>query len=366
MPIVMSRRALGRATLARQLLLDRSDAGVLATVTTLIGLQAQIPATPYLALWSRLRDFDPAVLSSAIQRRELVRTVVMRSTIHLVTAQDALGLRPLMQQVMDREIARHGVYSKPLVGVDVAPVLRFAADLLTREQLTTTQLRAAIDEAFPGAPTEALAYACRCLLPLVQVPPRGLWRRSGAVRLAYAPAWLGRPVEVDPSTDDLVLRYLAAFGPATVADLAAWSRLTGMRDWVDRVRDRLVTVIDETGRELFDLPDAPRPPDDVPAPVRVLPEYDNVLLSHADRSRFHRPDAARLPIDAPVHGTALSDGLVSALWTQVRPPGRLHVTVNLLTKLPRTQLEAIEAEATRALEFTDPEAKRTLEMVVAP
>ena len=192
----------------------------------------------------------------------------MRATLHLVTADDCLVLRPLAQ-----------------------PVLAFARSLLTERPHTGAQLRTALQERFPGG--AALAYACRNLLGLVQVPPRRVWGRSAQVTSTTAEAWLGRPLAAAPSIDDVVLRYLGAFGPAAVADVAAWSRLTGLREVIDRMEPRLRLFRDDRGRELFDLPDAPRPDPDVPAPPRFLPEYDNVLLSHADRSRFVSDDEDR-------------------------------------------------------------------------
>ena len=285
-PGLLTRRALGRATLARQLLLRRSEIDVTGAVEHVVGLQAQVPLDPYTGLWSRLERFRPETLSDHLTERRVVRIVVMRGTIHLVTADDALALRPLMQPVLDAELARHRDYAPLLRGVDLEPILEAASRLLAEEPLTGPELRAALADRFPAHDAAALAYACRCRLALVQVPPRGIWGRSSQVRVTTLASWLGRPLAAEPSLDEVVLRYLAAFGPASVADVTTWCRLTGMREVVERLRPRLETLRDEDGRELFDLPGAPRPGADVPAPPRFLPEYDNVLLSHADRSRF--------------------------------------------------------------------------------
>lgn len=200
-----------------------------------------------------------------------MRIVVMRATIHLVTADDCLLLRPLVQPVLDAELARHPEFGPAIEGVDLAPVLAFAATLLAERPRNGKALRSALRERFPDHDSAALAYACRNRLALVQVPPLGLWGRSAQVTSTTAESWLGRPLVTDPSIDDVVLRYLAAFGPGSVADVAYWSRLTGLGEVVERLGPRLRSFADERGRRLLDLPDAPRPEPDVPSPPRFLP-----------------------------------------------------------------------------------------------
>jgi hypothetical protein len=237
----------------------------------------------------------------------------------------------------------------------MGPVLEVARPLLAEAPLTGTQLRAALAEHFPDLHAGALAYACRNLLAFVQVPPRGLWGRTAQVRSTTAEAWLGRPLVAEPSIDDVTLRYIAAFGPVTPGDVAAWSRLTGFRAVVDRLRPRLRTFRDERGRELVDLPDAPRPDPDTPAPPRFLPEYDNALLSHADRGRFVAGDgAAALPWGgAPLNGAVLVDGTCSACWRIDRPKGddRATLVVHHLDGLGPGDAEAVAAEGARVLAF---------------
>jgi Winged helix DNA-binding domain len=344
---VLSLRALNRATLARQLLLRRSELPVLEAVERLVGLQAQEPPDPYTGLWSRLARFRPEELAQLLLDRRVVRIAVMRSTLHLVTAGDCLVLRPLMQPVLDAELARHREYAPALVGVDLDVVLAFGREFLA-EPRTGRELRAALAERFPEHEPAALAYACRNHLGVVQVPPRGVWGQSGGVVTTTAEAWLGRPLETAPSLDDVVLRYFAAFGPATVADVAAWSRLTGLREVVERLRPQLRTFRDERGRELFDLPDAPRPGPGVPAPPRFLPEYDNLLLSHADRSRFVSDERRTLlgRVTGRIHGSVLVDGEVAALWRLERE--QLVVSHTPLTKRAAASLAA---EGRRFLRF---------------
>jgi DNA glycosylase AlkZ-like len=355
---VLSRRALNRATLARQLLLHRSELPILDAVGHLVGLQAQEPMDPYTGLWSRLEGFRPEALAQLLLDRRVVRIVAMRATLHLVTADDCLVLRPLMQPVLDAELSRHREYAPALQDVDVAAVLAFARPLLAERPQSGRELRAKLAGRFPDHNAAALAYACRNLLAVVQVPPRGVWGRTGAVATTTAEAWLGRPLASSPSLDDVVLRYLGAFGPATVADVAAWSRLTGLREVLERLRPRLRTFRDERGRELFDLPDAPRPDVGVPAPPRFLPEYDNVLLSHADRSRFVLDEQRRpLGVSGRVNGSVLVDGSVSALWQLERGrDGDVRLVVSHVPELTKRVAASVAAEARRFLRFVAPEA----------
>jgi hypothetical protein len=350
---VLTDRALNRATLERQLLLSRSQRSVLETIEHLVGMQAQVPLNPYLGLWSRLDHFAPDELGRLLVERQVVRIVVMRATLHLVTADDCLLLRPLMQPVLDAELGRHRDHGPALAGVDLTPVLDFARPLLAERARTGTELRELFAARFPDLDAPALAYACRNLLAFVQVPPRGVWGRTAQVASTTAEAWLGRPLIGDPSIDDVVIRYISAFGPATVADVSSWSRLTGMREVIERLRPRLRSFGDERGRELFDLPEAPRPPPDTPAPPRFLPEYDNLLLSHADRSRFTSADRRAQPWTARIiQGTVLQDGTVAGTWhiQRDRANGAATLVVEHFPLNARARA-SIAAEGRRFLRF---------------
>ena len=328
----------------------------LAAVEHLVGLQAQIPLDPYTALWSRLDGFRPEEVGRLLEERALVRIVVMRGTIHLVSADDALVLRPLMQPVLDAELARHGEFKDVLNRLDLVSLMARLRPLVVEAgPVSPTELRALIEAERPELDARALAYACRNLLDMVQVPPRAVWGRTGQVRTTPLDSWLGRPLARRPSLDAVVVRYLAAFGPASVADVAAWCRLTGMREVVDRLRPQLRPFRDERGRELWDLPDAARPDPDTPAPVRFLPEYDNVLLSHADRSRFQA--VSPLAIDPPVKGTVLDDGLVRAVWhPETTGTATARLVVRTFERLSKRVQATIAAEGRRLLRFTQPEA----------
>jgi hypothetical protein len=236
----------------------------------------------------------------------------------------------------------------------MAPVLAYARELYAEGPRTGAELRAALEQRFPGEDARALAYACRCKLACVQVPPRGVWGRSSQVRNSTAEAWLGRPLASRPPLDAVVLRYLGAFGPASVADVATWSRLTGLRDVVERLRPRLRTLRDERGRVLFDLPDAPRPDPVTPAPPRFLPEYDNVLLAHDDRSRVVSAETRRALSGAGGvrHGSVLHDGFVCGVWRIERDAdsGAATLTVTHIG-LAKRSTASIGAEGRRLLRF---------------
>ncbi|MER6415071.1 winged helix DNA-binding domain-containing protein [Streptomyces humidus] len=334
---VLGVRALNRATLGRQLLLRRSPLSAGAAVHHLLGLQAQNVKPPYHALAARLEGFVPEALSALMARREAVRIVSMRSTIHTHTADDCLTLRPFVQPARDRELT---YFRKGLDGVDLERLAALARDLVEAEPRTMAQLREALRAVWPDADPSALAVAARCSLPLVQVTPRGLWGRSGQVALTTAEHWLGRAAGPAPAPEDVVLRYLAAFGPASVKDMQTWAGLTRLRPAFERLRPRLLVFRDERGVELFDLPDAPRPDPDTPAPPRFLPEYDNLLLSHADRARVVPPEyLGRSRQGNQAHRTLLVDGFLAGVW-RTEPDALVVETFAALTAAQRRDVAA--------------------------
>jgi len=351
----LSNRSLNRTLLHRQRLDHRSTTSVVDIVSHLVGMQAQEPRNPYVALWSRVERFDPADLETLLLDHVVVRTVVMRGTVHLVTAADCWSLRPLVQPVLDRELTIHQEHKGPLTTFDMTPVLQAARVWLAEQPRTMRQLRALIAEEFPDAPSAAAAYALRNRLTLIQIPPRGLWSRSGQVTYRSAEDWLGTPPAELASLEDVVRRYLAAFGPATPADVSAWSRITGMREVLERMRPALRTYRDERGRELFDLTDAPIVDADTPTPVRLLPEYDNLLLSHADRSRT-APAAVHVErTDRLGLGSVLVDGWFTGFWTSATDDATATITLELGRRLTKRQVSSTEAEARRLLRFLHPE-----------
>ncbi|MFG2682164.1 winged helix DNA-binding domain-containing protein [Streptomyces sp. NPDC048392] len=345
---VLDARSLNRAALARQLLLDRADHPVLDAVAHLGGMQAQEPQEPFVGLWSRLRDFTPPALSDLLTGRRVVRTHLMRRTVHLVTADDVLAWRSRHDAMLRGRVL--GTYRRELEGVDLDELTAAGrAVLADGEPRSMGELARAVagrrPEAGPRPLGEMLVAA---LIPMVQLPPRGLWRTRAGVRYAPVEAWLGREVDppappgTDPVGEALVRRYLAAFGPAASADLRAWCGLAGLPAAVAAVRGELVAFRDERGRALLDLPGAPRPDPGTPAPVRFLPAFDNAILGYRDRGRVI--DDAHRGLSVTGARVVLVDGRVSATWTVEDDT----VTVTPLRRLTRAERSEVGEEG-RAL-----------------
>ena len=338
----LSLRALNRALLARQMLLARVRMGPGEAVQRLVGMQAQEPQAPYLGLWSRLEAFSPEGLSELVAERRLVRAGLMRVTIHLVSAEDYAQLWPLLRERLASGF-RSSPFARRLAGADLEEVVGAGHTHLTRAAHTRSELGRVLAERWPQADGPSLAMAATMLAPVVQVPPRGLWRQGGQARWSPAPDWIGRalPEEVDPAP--IVRRYLAAFGPATVADFAAWSGLTGARAIVESLREELVVVRDDAGRELLDVPGAPLPDPDVAAPPRFLAPFDNAILAHADRGRIIAPEHRPRVFADRLMRTFLLDGFVAGSWGF--KAGEL--TVAPFEPLERRERDALVAEAER-------------------
>lgn len=380
----LSRQALGRALLARQHLLERLPAGTDGPAAVermtghLVGLQAQNPLSPYVALWDRLDGFEPADLSATLLERTTVRVAAMRSTVHLLTARDALTLPALTARRLPRE-TRH----LPLT--ELERLAGRARTILEAEPLRATQLAALLAPDWPDVPPADLSYAARCLLSLVQVTPRGVWGAHQATTWTTVESWL--PADLVGAAPDLgdpevradvlgtvVTRYLAAFGPATVADMQTWCGLTGLASVVRALGDRLVHLRpseDTPGRPrrvLLDLPDAPRPDAQTPAPARLLADFDNALLSHADRSRLVSEEVRRRLVtpNGAGPGTVLVDGEVSGVWRLRRErrttgrgaPDRAVLLVEPFVALSSAQRTEVAQEADRLVRLLAADATR--------
>ncbi|WP_346774880.1 winged helix DNA-binding domain-containing protein [Cellulomonas sp. IC4_254] len=398
-------RGLGRALLARQHLLDRTDAPAVDVVRHLVALQSQNPSSAYLALHARVAGLAHADLADAMTDRRVGRLALLRDTVHLVTAEDALALWPLLAPMLRRRLLGNVTAAPTLRQVDLDDLRSAALDALADGPLTARDLGARLAATWPDLDPAALAMGARGTLPLVQVTPRGVWGRSMATTWTTAWAWFGADAPAlrrsddaaadpvaDPADDerdaalaDLVRRYLAAYGPATVADVQQWSGLTRLAPVVDRLRPGLVEVLHvdpPSGRPrvLLDLPDAPRPPEDAPAPARVLPDFENLLLGHDDRSRVIPPEIrpALASRNGMPPGTVLLDGSVAGSWVVrrerlPRPAGaprtrreRATLTVTPLRRWTRADRRAVLPEAERLVRFVADDAAEHAVVVAEP
>jgi hypothetical protein len=343
-------KELNRALLARQLLLDREPRDPLDVIEHLVGLQAQEPLDPYTGLWCRIAAFEPGSLATALEQRRVVRLALQRSTIHLVTAEDALSLRPALQVVQER--TTKGTFGRALEGLDLGQVAADGRKLVEERPRALGELGKELAKTYDARDPLALAIAVRSGVALVQPPPRGVWGKGGRALHTSIEAWLGEPPGPAITLEGLVVRYLAAFGPATVKDAQVWSGLTRLAEVFERLRSCLITFEDEHGAELFDLPEAPRPPADTPAPPRFLPQFDNVLLSHADRSRIV-PDgmAERINRQFGHWSPLLVDGLLRGTWKLTRDRGAATLAIELGDKLTKAERAGVEEEGARLLDF---------------
>jgi len=353
----LTRRQLNRATLARQLLLRREEISCVEAVERLCGLQAQEAKPPFLGLWTRVEGFRPEHLHEALHGRRVVRATLMRATLHLLAAGDYLAFRPALQPVLTQAMRVLGARAERL---ELERLLPAARALLDEKARTFTELRALLQEAFPAVNDRALGYAVRTQLPLAMVPTADRWAFPSVAEFVLAETWLGEPLGEDRGPRDLVLRYLAAFGPASAADAQTWSGLRGLKGALDGLRPELRVFRDERGRELFDILEAPRPDEDVPAPARFLPEFDNLVLSHADRTRLledeHRSSVVTKNLR--VRATFLLDGFVSGTWGVERAKRAATLRLVPFEPLSAGAVDELVAEGEALLRLVEPDAGR--------
>ncbi|HEY7048334.1 MAG TPA: winged helix DNA-binding domain-containing protein [Jatrophihabitantaceae bacterium] len=363
----LSPRAINRATLARQLLLERAELSAADAIEHLVGLQSQAPKAPFVGLWTRLEDFRPDELDELMTSRQAVRASLMRATVHLVTARDCLALRSVLRPAVERA-HYNGPFRKNVDGVDVGALVAAGRALLEEQPRTRKDLGRRLAEQWPGRDPDSLAHTVGFLVPQLQIPPRGTWRGAGSPVWATTREWLGAESSDELTVDDLLLRYLGAFGPATVMDAQTWCGLTRLGEVADRLGDRLLCFRDDQGRELLDLPDAPRPDPDTPAPPRFLPEYDNLLLSHADRSRVV-PDGQLVPLypgNGGSRGELLVDGRWAANWAIERAGDTATLTVAPFARIATRHLPGINREGRALLQWAAPGSAPEIRVVAAP
>ncbi|MCP3140905.1 winged helix DNA-binding domain-containing protein [Pyxidicoccus xibeiensis] len=354
---IMTLRALNRATLARQLLLEREKLPLLKAVERLVALQAQQAKPPFLGLWSRVEGFEREALLRLLQRREVVRATLMRGTLHLLSAKDYVKLRALFAPLLEASV--HAILRERAKGLDIAPLVQEAREYLLEEPRTFEEVRDYLVERHPKTDERAMGFVVRMYLPLIQVPTDAEWGYPGTTDFAVAESWLGEPLGTDGTPEALVLRYLAAFGPATVADAQTWTGLKGLKDVVASLMPKLLTLRDEKGRELFDLPKAPRPPEDTPAPVRFLPEFDSLILGHEDRTRLVADEyrSRLITKNLRIPATFLVDGLVTGTWKVERKKATATLVVEPFAPLGKKLRDALVGEGEGLLRFAEPDAR---------
>ncbi|WP_411083825.1 winged helix DNA-binding domain-containing protein [Streptomyces sp. cmx-18-6] len=350
------------------MLLERADVPALDAVAHLGGLQAQEPQEPFTGLWSRLRSFEPAALCDLLTERRVVRTHLMRRTVHLLAAEDVLAWRARHNAMLRQRVL--GVYRRELEGVDLDELAAAGREVLADgEPRSMAELARAVADRWPEPGARPLGEMLVAgVLTMVQLPPRGLWRTKAGVRNALVSSWLGREIDPlpadgsDPVGQTLVRRYLAAYGPAATADVRAWSGLAGLPAAVSAVREELVSFRDERGRELLDLPDAPRPDADTPAPVRFLPAFDNAILGYDDRTRII--DDAHRGLSVTGARVVLVDGRVAATWDVDAETDT--VTVTLLGPFSRADRTAVAEEGRELAAFLSEGASHRVRVVASP
>jgi DNA glycosylase AlkZ-like len=342
---ILSLRELNRALLARQLLLERQRLPVVRAVERVCAIQAQYSPSPYVALWARLADFRKDALTRALERRQVVRTTLMRITLHIVSARDypyfAAIWMPATQEMTPR-----------VNGEQLAELSR-RVYAIAREPVTHADIEAVAAEEMGGR------WRTRCLAPLIQLPPAGTWRFHGRPKLLVMEEYLGLELPTrDEGSEHLVRRYLAAFGPASQADLRRFAgmRAGDVRPGLERLS--LQTFRDEDGRLLYDLPRAPRPDASTVAPVRFLPKWDHSLLAYDDRTRIlpHELQPTVIRKNGDVLPTFLVDGVVAGMWAVERARDRATLVLEPFAPLPRATRHALEAEGERLLRWVEDDA----------
>ncbi|MFI6501335.1 winged helix DNA-binding domain-containing protein [Nonomuraea typhae] len=342
-------RTLNRTLLERHFLIDRTDRSAHDVIRHLVALQGQEPNWPHVGLWSRVAGFRCDDLEALVRDRSVVRSTMLRRTMHLADAEDFAWLRPSVRSIVEVALT-HPYYADDLTGVDAAELARAGRDALAGRALTRKALGEALAGRFPVKVTRRLADAVELLVPLVHLPPAAAWGRWGSplgIEVSLAEEWMGRPLEDGPRLETLVLRYLAAFGPASVMDIQSWAGVTRLREVVDGLRLRVYRGPD--GKELYDLPDAPIADPGRPVPVRFLPAFDVALLGHRDRSRVICEEYRRRYAKGASGGVPmfLVDGFVRGTWTVAGQ----DLVVRPLAPLSARERDEVEEEAGHLLSF---------------
>ena len=349
----MTLRDLNRATLARQMLLAREKRPVLKAIEQLLGLQAQLPRPPFTGLWSRLQGFARADLAAAVNKRTVVRGTSMRGTIHLMTAADFLKFRACLQPSLD--LGMRAILKERADSLDL-PALLAVARAYFGQPHTFEQARDHLVAKFPRGDERAMGYVARMGVPLVQVPSTDAWAYAAQAAFVSAETWLKKPVAACGALEPIVLRYLAAYGPATVKDAQAWTGLWNLEPAFASLGSKLVTVPGPFGKSLYDLPDAPRPDADTPAPVRFLPEWDSVIVTRADERIVAKADRPRVFLPGlRIAALVLVDGMAAASWKVSATSKKATLQIETFKAWPAAVRREVAAEGEALLRFVEPD-----------
>lgn len=350
----ISLRQWNRTLLQRQHLLTRVAEDAIEVLDRCVGLQSQDPRAALFGLWSRIEDFDPLELEDLLTDREVVRMALLRSTIFLIDAEDARWIRPLADPTLRRELT--DIHARKLAGADPAQVLASAAEILAGRELAGAELGRELAARHPAENPSTLTTIARCGLPLVQVPPRGLWRGRGGPTYRLFDEWVGpgEPAVVDDDARaDLIRLYLRGFGPATVKAIQTWSGLTRLRPIVEKLEAdwELVRLAGPNGEVLYDLDGLALADADAPAPVRLIAPFDHVIGAQADRIRIAEPEMFRRTVTANGRspGFVLIDGFLAGTWSL--DAEELPV-VDFLRPVSAAERRDVDAEVDRLREFT--------------
>jgi len=353
---ILNLRELNRATLARQMLLERETLSVPAAVERLVGLQAQLASAPYVGLWTRLRDFRREDLAREIENRKVVKATSMRATLHLCTADDYVRFRTALKPLL---IGASSEIAKRRGGdFDLDKVLKASRKFIGEKPRTFAEISDMLTKLMPDHDVGAMRYSVRTHIPLVQVPINSGWSYSNKPEFTLAESWIGRPISPEDKLRELMFRYLAAFGPASVTDAQTWSGMK-LKDTFEKLRPELQTYRGDGRTELFDLPGVQLPAQDVPAPARFLPEYDNLLLSHSNRVRVIA-DEYRSKVYLPglrVAATILVDGFVRGAWKVEKTKATATLLIEPFDTLTKKDRAALTEEGERLVRFVEPKSK---------
>jgi hypothetical protein len=350
-------RELNRATLSRQMLLERQNLPVPDAIERLVGLQAQQALPPYVGLWTRLHHFNRESLAKAIENRVVVKATLMRGTLHLFTAADYLRFRTTLQPLLSG--AGEAIAKNRGASFDLDELLAMARQYIEEKPRTFAELSAMLTERLPEEDVGVMRYTVRTKIPLVQVPIAGGWSYSNKPEFTLAESWLGQSIANEDRLPELALRYLAAFGPASATDMQTWLGMAKLKELFEKLKPELQVYKDEGRRELFDLPDRPLPDSDTAAPARFLPEFDNLLLSHSNRTRvIAKEHHAKVYLPGlRVAATLLVDGFVSGVWKVEKNKGAAVMVIEPFHKLNKKDRAALLEEGEQLIRFIEAKAK---------